>query len=52
MGERKVEIPVDFDVKELLKSGKGNLTWDQYLLRLKQQADAMERNAKKFGGKK
>jgi len=47
MGERKVEIPVDFKVKELLRSGKGNQTWDQYLLDLKKQADEMVKSSKR-----
>jgi len=48
MGERKVEIPVDFVVKELLRSGKGDQTWDQYLLDLKKQADSFYKASKRI----
>lgn len=48
MGERKVEIPVDFHVKELLRSGKGDQTWDQYLLDLKKQADEVLKSSKRI----
>lgn len=43
MGNRKVEIPVDYTVKEYLRKGKGDLTWDQYLTLLKRTADSMEK---------
>jgi hypothetical protein len=49
MGQRKVEIPVDFDVKELLKAGKGEMTWDEYLLDLKREADKVINTSKRFG---
>lgn len=47
MAERKVEISVDYDVKELLRSGKGTQTWDQYLIALKKQADEMIKSSKR-----
>jgi len=47
LGNRKVEIPVDYDVKELLRIGKGTMTWDQYLLDLKKQADEVIKSSKR-----
>lgn len=48
MAERKVEIPVDYDVKELLRTGKGTQTWDQYLTDLKKQADDVLKSSKRI----
>lgn len=48
MGLRKVDIPVDPDVRELLRSGKGNQTWDEYLVILKKQYDEALKTAKRF----
>jgi len=51
MKERKVEIPVDYQVREMLKVGKGNLTWDVYLTYLKQQYEKDTKNGLRFGKK-
>lgn len=49
MKERKVEIPVDYDVKELLKRGKGNMTWDEYMIELKKTYESAKELGLEFG---
>lgn len=46
MGARKVEIPVDPNVREYLRKGKGDLTWDEYLTSLKKIRDEVVKSSK------
>lgn len=48
MRERKVDIPVYNDVREMLRKDKGSQTWDEYLIDLKKQADAAMKAAKRL----